>query len=114
MLSLSAEHVLLVEHFLFLFTKLTNYQTRLLKAMKEVKALDVSKNGRIDESEFKRLCDPVVMAAAKLKLKVDGMWEELFRSGKIEIERIECWDFILRDEELAVLMGDSDGERGKS
>ena len=37
--------------------------------MKEVKALDVSRDGFIVEREFKRLANPVVQTAAAVKLK---------------------------------------------
>jgi cysteine sulfinate desulfinase/cysteine desulfurase-like protein len=37
----------------------------MLEAMKEVRALDVSKNGFIDANEFQRLLNPDVHAAAE-------------------------------------------------
>ena len=40
------------------------------------------------------------------------MWKELGSSG--QVERSECWDFILADEELASIMGRGDAERGKA
>ncbi len=43
----------------------------ILNAMKEVKALDTSSDGQINEGEFKRLCASSVISAAKLKNHVD-------------------------------------------
>jgi len=47
-----------------------------LAAMKEVKALDISGDGRITEKEFKRMYNPLVMVAAGVKVKADEMWSK--------------------------------------
>ena len=56
--------------------------------MKGMRALDISGSGRIDETKFKRLCNPLVISAAKLKLKVDGLWVKIPKDDR----RILCWE----------------------
>jgi len=46
----------------------------MLLAIKEVKALDISGDGRITEKEFKRIYSPAVLAAAEVKVKADAIW----------------------------------------
>ena len=85
----------------------------MLEAMKEVRALDVSKNGFIDANEFQRLLNPDVHAAARLKGKVDSLWAAMPKDANGSIERLACWAVLLADAELADLVGSGDAAKGK-
>lgn len=76
----------------------------ILQAMKDVKALDISGDGQIDESEFMRLFNPDVIKAASLRAKVETMWTAVPKDTKGEVERLACWAFILDDKELPGLV----------
>ena len=83
---------------------------RLLEEMRAVKALDVGGDGRIDEQEFLRLNDPLVV----LKAKVDTMWAALEKEEDGAVERLRCWDYILADDELCrLIQGGTDAAKGK-
>ena len=85
--------------------------------MKAVKALDVSGDGIIDESEFFRLLNPGVIKAAEIKValpkKVASLWAALPKDDKDQIERLTCWGMLLKDDDLASLIGKHDTALGK-
>ena len=84
--------------------------------MKAVKALDVSGDGKINEEEFFRLTNPWVIKAAEARValpkKVAALWKAMPLNDKQEIERLQCWENILKDGELATLVGKSDKALG--
>jgi Ca2+-binding EF-hand superfamily protein len=88
----------------------------ILQAMKDVRALDTSGDGKITKEEFKRLNDPEVLAAAEsrvaLIVKVERMWDKMRKDKDGKIERLECWNVLLKDSELATLLGESDAAKG--
>ena len=63
----------------------------ILNKMKEMRALDALKpDGRISADEFKRLCDPEIIAAAEQTLlmhKVHRLWDSLKKDEDGQIER---------------------------
>lgn len=85
--------------------------------MKAAKALNVSGSGIIDKEEFFRLANPWVIKAAETKVglpkKVAKLWAAMPLNEKQEIERLKCWDILLKDDELATLIGKSDRALGK-
>jgi len=88
-----------------------------LEAMKAVKALDVSGDGVIDEGEFFRLVNPGVVKAAEIKVglpkKVASLLAAMPLDGKQQIERLQCWAILLKDDELAAFVGKIDKALGK-
>ena len=46
------------------------------------------------------------------RLKVELLWSQIGSSGRIE--RLECWNSLLADDELAFLIGKSDVAKGKA
>ena len=89
----------------------------MLEAIKAAKALDISGDNVITKDEFQRLSDPGVLAAAeaqvRLRRKVDALWAE--KGGATGgIERLACWDILLADDELAMLVGKGELRRGKA
>jgi hypothetical protein len=92
--------------------------TAILQAMKDVKALDqIKQDGRISQEEFYRLYDPDVLAAgllrSNLKPKVIAMWTAIGKDpADGQVERLACWDIILADKELSMIVGSSDAAKG--
>ena len=88
----------------------------ILRAMKDVRALDTSGDGKITKEEFKRLNDPEVLAAAQTRValieKVERMWGSMRKGKDGKIERVECWSVLLKDVELATLLGESHADKG--
>ena len=95
----------------------TQLLRRILEAIKAVKALDVSGDGKINEEKFFRLTNPWVIKAAEARValakKVAALWKTMPLNKKQEVERLQCWDIILKDEELATLIGKSEKALGK-
>jgi hypothetical protein len=93
----------------------------LLQSMKHRNALDLNNDSSISSYEFRRIADPAVMAAAEadvasssspLALKVAEIWSTVPQNDRGEIEYRACWELILSDSELAVLVGDYDEAKG--
>jgi len=86
--------------------------------MKKDKALDVSRDGQITEPEFERLMNDDVIGAALLKVsleaKVAAMWKAMPKGKNLTIERLACWEVLLKDDELAVLVGKNELGKGKA
>ena len=60
------------------------------------------------------LDDMVWLFGSELQVKVDKMWEEIPKDKKDgEVDRLECWEFILKDEELMKIMGGGNVAKGR-
>jgi hypothetical protein len=85
--------------------------------MKSNRALDVSGDGQITGAEFERLMNAEVIAEAMLKVslgaKVASLWAAMPKDGTSQVERLACWDILLKDDELAVLIGKNELAQGK-
>jgi len=55
-----------------------------------------------------------VLMAAEVKVHVDALWVELTTTGAKLIERQLCWDFLLKDDELAYILGQGSTEKGSA
>ena len=89
----------------------------MLEAMQAARALDVSGDGFVSQDEFQRLYKQSVLAAAEadvaLRFKIEGLWRAL-GGATGGIERLGCWDILLADDELAMLVGKGELRRGKA
>jgi len=81
--------------------------------MKAARALDMSGDGRISEDEFKRLYNPVVIVAAEVKVRADLLWASSHKDSKGRVQRLQCWDAILADDELSYIIGAGSTSKGK-
>ena len=90
---------------------------RILESIKEDKALDVSRDGQITEPEFERLMNDEVIGAAMLMVslaaKVAALWQTMYKDENSTVERLACWEVLLKDDELAVLVGKNELGKGK-
>jgi len=80
--------------------------------MKDEKALDISGDGRIDQWEFYRLKDARIATKFKLKVKVAELWETADKQDG-SMARLACWSYILKDDEICLIMGGGDAAKGK-
>ena len=86
----------------------------LLKAMKEVRALDIRGENKLSKSNFSRLYNPAVLLAAGVKVWADAKWATLKKDKNGRVERLALWDIILADDEVAHLMGSENSANGKA
>jgi len=78
----------------------------MLRAMEADNALDISGDGQIVESEFRRLFNPWVILAAEVKVRADLMWATAVKDAEGTMERLKCWEMIMADDELSYILGD--------
>jgi len=86
----------------------------MLHAMKSVRELDISGDGRVSADELARLCNPVVLLAAEARVRCDAVWTAA--EGRLDangdMDRQECWDMIFSDAELGFILGRGDVSKG--
>ena len=82
-----------------------------LRPRKPVKGSAVSHE---DDGSCSDLAATKLPNMSRLKKKVDAMWVAAPKQKDGQMERLECWEMILADEELARLVGRSEAEEGRA
>jgi chemotaxis response regulator CheB len=85
-----------------------------LQAMKEEKVIDMSGDGLVDFGEFSRIHNTAVITAAGVKVKAEALWLKAKIIGSGAVDRLTCWDMIMKDDEMAYIMGKGSTSDGKA
>ena len=84
----------------------------MIAAMKAARVLGISGDGKIQQEEFLRLCNPFVITASVVSVRADVTWAAAAKDDDGEIDRVKCWDMIQADPECT--LGRDDVFKGKA